>query len=97
MNGHFQQQQNQQQMQQALHQRQAGIYTIEQRRAHGLRLQNLQPPAYYPEAQQTTGGNTGDVIKSTVFCATVGLVLLGPAGLIIGGVVGGLLGKASGR
>jgi hypothetical protein len=49
------------------------------------------------EAQQTKDGSAGDVIKSAVFCGTVGLVLLGPPGLIIGGVVGSLLGKASGR
>jgi hypothetical protein len=51
----------------------------------------------FDKLQQTSGGNAGDLIKSAVFCGTVGLVLLGPPGLIIGGVVGGLLGKASGR
>jgi hypothetical protein len=97
MNGQFQRQPNPQQMQQNLHSHQGGIHIIQQDRARASRLQNLQPPAYYPEAQQTRGGSAGDVIKSAVFCGTVGLVLLGPAGLIIGGVVGGLLGKTSGR
>jgi hypothetical protein len=95
MNGQFQRPPNLQQLQQNLHAHQAGIYTIQQQRASASRLQNLQQPAYYPEAQQTRG--SGEAAKSAAFFGVIGLLMGGPAGAVVGGVVGGILGKAFGK